>query len=266
MSPEPLSRIAENLRSVRGRIADAVGRSGRSESEIRLVAVTKYARLEWVSELLRLGVRLLGESRPQQFAERVGEIEVPRLDVSRSDASQSDVSNADSPRFDSQQSNGPIEWHFIGHLQRNKVRLVLPHASLTHSVDSPRLLERVDEIAAESGIAPTVLLQVNVSGESTKGGFSPEALERDWSRLIAAKPAKIAGLMTMAPASDDPEDARSFFAALRELRDRLVLQSPPEVTLSELSMGMSGDFDVAIEEGATLIRVGSALFEGMSEG
>ncbi len=250
MSPEPLSHIAENLRGVRARIADAARRSGRSESEIRLVAVTKYARPEWVTELLRRGVRLLGESRPQQFAERAGEFEVPRLDAPQSGAADSRL---------------PIEWHFIGHLQRNKVRLVLPHASLIHSVDSPRLLERIREVAAESGIAPAVLLQVNVSGEATKGGFAPDAVEQEWPQLVAAKPAKIVGLMTMAPASEDPEEARPFFAALRELRDRLAVQSPPDVTLSELSMGMSGDFDVAIEEGATLVRVGSALFEGMSD-
>ncbi len=223
--------------------------------------MTKYARLEWVRELLRLGVRLLGESRPQQFAERVGQIELPLADASPSGTSPCGVSQTGAA-----DSQVPIEWHFIGHLQRNKVRLVLPHASLIHSVDSPRLLERIHHVAAETGIAPAVLLQVNVSGETTKGGFSPDALEREWPQLAATKPAKIVGLMTMAPASRDPEEARPFFAALRELRDRLARQSPPNVMLPELSMGMSGDFDVAIEEGATLIRVGSALFEGMSGG
>jgi len=230
---EPSSRIAANLDAIKRRIAGAAARSGRRASDVRLIAVTKYAQMEWVRELVDQGVRSLGESRPQQFAERVDAFDVP------------------------------IEWHFIGHLQRNKARLVVPHASLIHSVDSLRLLQRINDVAAESGIEPRVLLEVNVSGEPTKDGFAPDTLEREWPRLIAMPPAKICGLMTMAPACEDPEAARPFFAALRGLRERLAAQSPPETTLRELSVGMSGDYEVAIEEGATLVRIGSALFEGL---
>lgn len=234
MTPDLSSRIAENLNAVQGRIEEAADRAGREASEVRLVAVTKYAQLDWVQELVNQGVRSLGESRPQQFAQRVDAFDVP------------------------------IDWHFIGHLQRNKVRLVLPHVALIHSVDSLRLLQRISDLSTELDLETRVLLEVNVSGEATKDGFSPEALQREWSQLIALPSVKICGLMTMAPAADDPETARPHFAALRTLRDRLASQSPAELSLSELSMGMSEDFDVAIEEGATLIRVGSALFDGLS--
>ncbi|MBX3437638.1 MAG: YggS family pyridoxal phosphate-dependent enzyme [Planctomycetaceae bacterium] len=215
-------------------MADAVRRAGRHEADVRLVAVTKYARLDWIRELLHCGCRVLGESRPQQFVQRVADVE------------------------------SPVEWHFIGHLQRNKARLVVPHAGVIHSVDSLRLLERINQIAVETRVTPQVLLEVNVSGESTKQGFVPETLEREWSQLVELSPVPLAGLMTMAPAYDDPEQARPVFRALRQLRDHLVTRSPVEVSLGELSMGMSGDFEVAIEEGATLVRVGSALFEGLS--
>lgn len=211
----------------------AADRSGRNPADVRLVAVTKYASLEAVRALVELGVDALGESRPQQFAQRVAELDAP------------------------------VNWHFIGTLQRNKVRLVLPHAALIHSVDSLRLLERVNQVAIELGLAPRLLLEVNISGEKSKHGFTPTALEHDWDQLVRSHPGQIVGLMTMAPASDDPEQTRPCFRGLRDLRDRLARRSR-QIELSELSMGMSGDFEVAIEEGATLIRVGSALFEEWS--
>jgi pyridoxal phosphate enzyme (YggS family) len=212
----------------------AAQRAGREASDVCLVAVTKYARLEWVRELVEAGERVLGESRPQQLVERA-------------------------PQFEPS-----LRWHLIGHLQRNKVRPVLPLVELIQSIDSLRLLQRVNVVADELGLSPRVLLEVNVSGERTKDGFTPSELLRNWERLLEMRPATIDGLMTMAPESDDPERARPHFAALRELRDRLRAQSSPEVTLRELSMGMSGDFEVAIEEGATLIRIGSALFAGLT--
>lgn len=201
---------------------------------MQLVAVTKYAPLDSVRALVDLGVVTLGESRPQQFAQRVAELD------------------------------RAVDWHFIGHLQRNKVRMVVPHASLIHSIDSLRLLERVNQAASETDTSPRVLLEVNVSGEGSKDGFSPESLDREWEQLIAMTPARIVGLMTMAPAGDDPEQARPCFRALRHLRDELARRSPASIDLRELSMGMSGDFEVAVEEGATLIRVGSALFAGIA--
>ena len=234
MSPKHATRVAENLDAVQRRMRAAARRAGREASDVCLVAVTKYARLEWMRELVVAGVRVFGESRPQQLAERV-------------------------PQFDPS-----LHWHLIGHLQRNKVRPVLPFIERIQSIDSIRLLQRVNAVADELGLSPRVLLEVNVSGERTKDGFSPQDLLCDWDQFLQLQPAVIAGLMTMAPTSDDPEQSRPHFAALRELRDRLRARSPSEMTLPELSMGMSGDFEVAIEEGATLIRVGSALFEGMT--
>jgi PLP dependent protein len=227
------AQIASNLAAIRSRIAQAARRSGRPAQDVRLIAVTKYARLEWVRALVDAGQVLLGESRPQQLIERCDQLP------------------------------GQIEWHLIGHLQRNKVRTVLPHVALIHSVDSLRLAERISEIAGQLNLAPRVLFEVNVSGEASKDGFVPEALRTQWPMLRALPNLQIAGLMTMAPASDDPQDARPTFRRLRELRQTLRSDERDAAALGELSMGMSGDFEVAIEEGATLVRVGSALFEGL---
>jgi pyridoxal phosphate enzyme (YggS family) len=226
------SRIAENLARIRARIESACRLSDRATSDVHLVAVTKSAKLEWIESLIALGVRDLGESRPQQLLDRAERIA------------------------------GPVRWHLIGHLQRNKVRKILPVADWVHSVDSQALAARIDGLAGELGLRPQLLLEVNVSGEDSKDGFAPEQLAADWAALCAMAHVQIGGLMTMAPFSDDPEDARPIFRRLRDLRDRLANASgsPP---LRELSMGMSGDFEVAIEEGATMVRVGTSLFEGL---
>jgi pyridoxal phosphate enzyme (YggS family) len=227
------SLIATNYRSILKRIESACSRANRSPDDVTLVAVTKYAQMEWVRELVRIGVLDLGESRPQQLVQRS-----PLLPES-------------------------VRWHMIGHLQRNKVRPVLGIAGLIHSVDSRRLLERVDALAAELNLKPRVLLEVNVSQESAKHGFLIDELVDAWTSLLDLKNVCIEGLMTMAPHSSDPEDARDVFRGLRELRDRLRDECSASPPLDELSMGMSGDFEVAIEEGATLIRIGSGLFDGM---
>lgn len=225
-------QIADNLAAIHSRIARAAQRSGRAADDVRLIAVTKYARLEWVRALIDAGQVLLGESRPQQLIERAAALPAG------------------------------IEWHLIGHLQRNKVRALLPHAAVIHSVDSLRLAERISDIAGQLSLAPRVLLEVNVSGEASKDGFVPGVLQQQWPALRALPHVQIDGLMTMAPASDDPETARPTFRGLRDLRD--ALRSGGPAVLPELSMGMSADFEIAIEEGATLVRVGSALFEGLS--
>jgi pyridoxal phosphate enzyme (YggS family) len=227
------SRIAENLARVRARIDAACRRAGRTATDVLLVAVTKSARLEWIEALIAQGVRDLGESRPQQLLERAAQITTS------------------------------VQWHLIGHLQRNKVRKILPVAESVHSIDSLSLATRVDGLSAELGLRPRLLLEVNVLGEASKDGFAPEQLEADWAALGTLSHVEIRGLMTMAPLSDDPETSRATFQRLRELRDRLAARpgSPP---LVDLSMGMSGDFDVAIEEGATMIRVGTRLFEGLA--
>jgi len=225
------SQIDENLQSVRQRIAAACARCGRSAEDVQLVAVTKYAEPAWVRALLELGVRDLGESRPQQLVQRAEEF------------------------------CEPVRWHLIGHLQRNKVRPVLPPAALIHAVDSFRLLSRIEMLAGELQLRPRILLEVNVSGEPAKQGFRLEELLAGWSAVGECRQVRVEGLMTMAPRDDGSESARPVFRGLRELRDRLADDDRP---LRQLSMGMSGDFETAVEEGATVVRIGSKLFENCS--
>jgi pyridoxal phosphate enzyme (YggS family) len=227
--------LQRNLASVRRRIDEACRRSGRASDTITLVAVTKYAELEWVRRLIGLGVCELGENRPQQLVQRAGQI--------------SDL----------------VHWHLIGHLQRNKVRSILSLANLIHSADSIRLLEAIERIACETDLHPRVLLEVNLSGEEAKHGFQSGELLAAWSEIERLERTTVEGLMTMAAYSDNPEDARPVFVKLRELRDELRSRSsaPLAARFQQLSMGMTGDFEVAIEEGATLVRIGSALWEGL---
>ena len=223
------SRIAENLARVRARIAEAAQSAGRSPEEVRLVGVTKYVGLAEIRALLAAGCTELGESRPQALAERATAL-----------------------------AGEPIAWHLIGHLQRNKVARVLPYVRLIHSVDSMRLAEEIDRRA--TGPA-AVLLEINVSGEPAKHGFAPDQVEPLLLELAAYPNLHIRGLMTMASLEGGQSAAAEQFASLRELRDKLSRVAPPNIQLKELSMGMSGDFEVAIREGATIVRVGSALFE-----
>ena len=229
----PQMKIAENYQRILQSIDSACARVGRSAAAVKLVAVTKYADLEWVRCLPDLGIWDLGESRPQQLVERA-----PLLPES-------------------------VRWHMIGHLQRNKARRVLPLVSFIHSIDSVRLLAAIDRMAEEAQLIPRVLLEINLSGESTKDGFSTDDLLANWERVLEFRHVQVDGLMTMAVQTDQPEKVRPTFQALRQLRDRLIVLSPPSVTLPELSMGMSADFEIAIEEGATIIRVGSRLFTGL---
>lgn len=222
-------QLNANLAHVRSRIQIASSSVNRDPDSVTLVAVTKYARPEWIEGLVELGVSDFGENRPQQLAER--------------------------------QARWPqVRWHLIGHLQRNKVKPMLGVASLIHSVDSLRLAERISESANAS---QPILLEVNISGEESKDGFTKESLLHEWEQLIALPQLRIDGLMTMAPLASDPEAARPVFRDLRVLRDQLRERSGNQVSLNQLSMGMSGDFEVAIQEGATFVRVGSRLFEGL---
>ncbi len=213
----------------------ACRRSGRSLNDVRLIAVTKSAEWSWVEALSSL-YQTFGENRPQQLAERQALLPA-------------------------------VEWHLIGQLQRNKVKLALQHASVIHSVDSLRLLERVAAVGAELQIRPKVLLEANMSQESAKSGFTVEELRRDWPQIVSFSTAvQIDGLMTMAAESDDPENARPVFRSLRLLRDELRQTDASRnasLDLRELSMGMSGDFVPAIEEGATMVRIGSRIFQGL---
>jgi PLP dependent protein len=230
--PDIVKQIEHNLTAIRQRIAQAAAASGRSAADVALVAVTKYAPVEQARALAAAGCLDLGESRPQQLWQRAELL--------------ADV---------------PVRWHLVGHLQRNKVGRTLPLVSLIHSVDSPRLLAAIDETAAELKIRAPVLLEVNISAEPAKSGLSPDDVSPLVDRLADYRHVDVKGLMCMAGLESGHDAARREFAALRELRDRLQPNCPAGTTLDELSMGMSGDFEAAIAEGATLVRIGSALFE-----
>jgi pyridoxal phosphate enzyme (YggS family) len=232
---DPAERIADNVAGVRGRIAEAAQRSGRLSDDVTLVCVTKYVGVDETRALLSAGCHDLGESRPQQL-------------FSKAEALASEL----------------IHWHLIGQLQRNKVRRTLPLVSLIHSADRLRLIEAIDREAAGSSRSIPVLLEVNISGDTAKHGFVPDALEAAIASLADFDRVQVHGLMTMAGRTTGVAGARRDFAELRRLRDKTRLNCPPSITLDELSMGMSGDYEVAIEEGATIVRVGSALFEGIS--
>ena len=225
---------------IQHRIEQACFRSHRQIDSVRLVAVTKYAQWEWVEELLHLGCVGLGESRPQQLLQRA------------------ELAKESTPQV-------TPEWHLIGHLQRNKVKALLPEVFLIHSVDSMRLLEAIQKHAASVNLTPKVLLEVNVSGEAAKDGFSEESLKTNWNIIRDFSHLEIAGLMTMAPWCEDVEQTRPVFRKLRELRERLSGETDGKHSLTELSMGMSRDFEVAIEEGATMIRLGSILYQQLSD-
>jgi hypothetical protein len=226
-------RIAENLQAVRQRIANAAARAGRNADDVALVGVTKYVGTEEIRALVAAGCHTLGESRPQQLWEKAEALH-----------------------------ELPIHWHMIGHLQRNKVRRTLPRVDMIQSADSRRLLDALAEEAARLERTVPVLLEVNTSGDETKSGLEPEEVEPLLGELPGKPHLEVRGLMCMASFTGGLEAARRDFAALRELRDRLRPNCPEGVRLDELSMGMSGDYEVAIEEGATIVRVGSALFEG----
>ncbi|MCC7473939.1 MAG: YggS family pyridoxal phosphate-dependent enzyme [Pirellulales bacterium] len=235
--------IAEKLQRVQERIALAAERAGRRAGDITLVGVTKYVGVAEAAELVSAGCFNLGESRPQELWEK--HVELERM-------------------WGSAASPPVVRWHLIGHLQRNKVARTLPLVSLIHSVDSERLLAAIDAERAKAcgtGEPMDVLLEVNTSGEAAKHGLAPAEVE---PLILAAQRylrVRVRGLMTMAALEGGEAAAARCFAALRELRDRVSGNVPSGVTLTELSMGMSGDFEIAIREGATLVRVGSLLWE-----
>jgi hypothetical protein len=238
-----MGSIRENLESLKVRIAQAARRAGRDPQGVRLVCVTKGVAVERIQEAIAAGVTEIGENRVQEAQEKQ-----PAL-------------------------GRGVRWHMVGTLQRNKAKLAVELFDLTHSVDSAELVEVLESKpgTVPSGDSPRpklleVLIQVNVSGEATKHGCRPEEAEPLAQAIAKSKHLKLAGLMTMAPFSESPEDARPYFRKLRELRDRLQkgFYSKLRTHDSELhlSMGMSGDFEVAVEEGATMVRIGTAIFGG----
>lgn len=225
--------ISQNLKQIQDRIEAACNRCDRDPEEVQLVAVTKYAELDWVKALIDLGQLHLGESRPQQLAERF------------------------------EQLPDSVTWHMIGHLQRNKVRPVLETDAIIHSVDSVKLLDRIDRLAGEMERLARVFIEVNISQEEAKHGFTLREAADLMSPVAACQHIKFHGYMGMAPYADDPEEARPYFHQLKQMQDAVNRVIPADRQWKSLSMGMSGDFEVAIEEGATHIRIGSALFEGL---
>jgi pyridoxal phosphate enzyme (YggS family) len=231
--------IAENLARVRERIASAAEAAGRRADEITLVGVTKYVGPREAAELAAAGCFDLGESRPQELWSKVEAVE-------------------------RDETSPAIRWHLVGHLQRNKIRRTLPLVTLIHSVDSERLLASIDQARRDAGDnSPpvNVLLEVNTSGEAAKHGLAPQDVEPLLASARNYPHVSIRGLMTMAALEGGPAVAAQNFTALRELRDRLRSNAPACVDLDSLSMGMSGDFEIAIREGATIVRIGSALWE-----
>ncbi|MBS0266212.1 MAG: YggS family pyridoxal phosphate-dependent enzyme [Planctomycetes bacterium] len=232
---DPGEVISRNLTDVKRRMQAACERAGRSSASVSLVAVTKYAELDWVRAIVALGMQELGENRPQQLLQRADQI------------------------------TAPVQWHLIGPLQRNKVRALLPRVTLIHSVDSVRLLEAIERIAGELQLQPRVLLEVNLSQEEAKHGFSEAELRDAWTSIQTLQHTQVMGLMTMAAYSEQAEEARPVFSQLCRLKNELSQQMPAARAdqFRHLSMGMTGDFEVAIEEGATLVRIGSALWQGL---
>jgi pyridoxal phosphate enzyme (YggS family) len=225
-------RIRGNLETIRRRIDEAAARAGRDGATVRIVAVTKRQPLEMLPCLVKVGLHDLGENYPQALWARADAL-----------------------------SGLPIRWHHIGHLQSNKVKRMFPLVRWIHGVDSLKLLRLLDELAMAAEDPPHVCLQVNCSGEPTKHGWSPASILADADAIAQCRHIPVAGLMTMAAPSDNPESARPAFESLRELGEELRRRT--RLSLPELSMGMSDDYEIAVEEGATWVRIGSALFEGV---
>jgi len=230
--------IADRLAEIRARISAAAQSAGRDPSSVRLVAVSKTFPLESVVEAFAAGQRDFGENRVQEALPKIAQ------------ALQKVAGSADQS----------IRWHLLGHLQTNKARKAAPAFAMIQSVDSVELIQKLDQAAADTHHAPELLIQVDLAGEATKFGTPPGEVPRLFEAAAACRAARVVGLMTLPPAPDTPEDSRRWFRQLCELRDTWQASGVPASMLRELSMGMSGDFEVAIEEGATIVRVGTAIF------
>jgi len=233
------NRLTENISHVREQIQQAVDRTGRTPDSVKLVAVTKYVTESdgIFNALIAAGCCDFGESRPQLLHERamLFYLEKPK-----------------------------VNWHLIGKLQKNKIRRVLPYVSLIHSLDSVPLINAIDRIATEESLPPVNgLLEVNISGDETKQGFNLQELAPALEIIARLRNIRICGLMCMSGLHSTDTERRTEFAATRLLAEKLAENCPDNCTMRELSMGMSDDFQIAIDEGATLVRIGSSLFEGV---
>lgn len=223
--------VKENLQEVENRVQEACKRAGRARDEVLLIAVSKTKPVSMIRELMDAGTKDFGENKVQEMCQKIEEIPEP------------------------------LNWHLIGHLQRNKVKYIVDKACLIHSVDSVRLAEEIQKEAVKKGVGQVpVLIEVNMAQEESKDGISASDTEA-LVRAIAQMPnIHIKGLMTIAPFVDDPEENRPVFAAMRKLKEDIDALQIPGVEMKELSMGMTNDFEVAIEEGSTMVRVGTAIF------
>jgi PLP dependent protein len=226
-----MSLIADNLATVKERMAEAARKSGREPDAVRLVAVSKTVPVERIAEAGEMDGCVFGENKVQEARDKIETL-----------------------------GTESYHWHFIGHLQRNKVKYIPGLFELIHSVDNSELAEDIHRYSLKHDVVTPVLIQVNVSGESSKSGVLPNNLEELLDMLVSLSGISVRGLMTIPPFDPDPEKSRKHFAALRNLRDRMRKVNIENIVMDELSMGMSNDFEVAIEEGATWVRVGSAIF------
>lgn len=225
-----MREIAARVRAVRERLARAALRAGRRPEEVKLIAVTKNVPVEAIREAVDAGIAAVGENRVQEAQPKVAAL------------------------------GRDVEWHFIGHLQTNKVKYLSAWASYIHSLDRLRLAQELEKQGARAGRKWRVLVQVNLTGEESKYGLAPEQLRPFLEKIGDSAWLEVVGLMTIAPFTADPEETRPVFRQLRELAEALRRQGWPQTMLEHLSMGMSNDFEVAVEEGATMIRVGTAIF------
>ena len=226
-----MEAVASNLQSVRSRIDAAARRAGRDPSDIRLIAVSKTFTINHVRAAWAAGQRDFGENKVQEALQKIDE-----------------------------SSDMEIRWHLIGHLQSNKAKKAATAFACIHSVDSIDLLKKLDAAAAERGASPDVLIQLDLASEETKFGAQADEARRIVEAAVAARAVRAAGLMLIPPWNEDQEQTRPWFVQLRELRDRWLSEGVPRSALRHLSMGMSHDFEAAIEEGATMVRVGTAIF------
>jgi PLP dependent protein len=223
--------ISSRLAEVRERIDAAARSAGRDPTSVRLVAVSKTFPIDAVREAYAAGQRDFGENKVQEALQKINVA-----------------------------TDLPIRWHLLGHLQANKVRKAAPAFALIQSVDSVELIGRIDRVAEETGHAPELLIQVDLAREATKFGAPVGEVPGMFEAAAACRAVTVVGLMTLPPVADTPEDARPWFRQLRDLRDGWLASGVPASMLRELSMGMSGDFEVAVQEGATIVRVGTAIF------
>ena len=229
-----MQTVADRWRAVDERISEACERAGRRRDEVLVVAVTKTHPPEVVLEAIEIGLRDFGENYVQELLAKRQVVEA--------------------------QTSEPLRWHFIGHLQRNKVKYLVDFCHLIHAVDSAKLADEIEKRAGRAGRRQPVLIEVNVSGEASKFGVRPEELKGLVEHILGLEHVELQGLMTMAPYSEDPENSRPIYARLREIAETLVAEGVPRENMRHLSMGMTQDFEVAVEEGATIVRIGTAIF------